>query len=134
MDYDKALNVTLPGGSSFYTVPKERFRGGFRFLTIYVFENVTISNVTCSIGFDPMTEDLREYSRYFYSPDDDLLTRAWYAGAYTVQSNIAPQDTGRFLPQVKLDWAYNASLGVAAPILPDGAKRDRVVWPGDLGI
>ncbi|KAF2661453.1 glycoside hydrolase family 78 protein [Lophiostoma macrostomum CBS 122681] len=60
--------------------------------------------------------------------------RAWYAGASTIQTNIAPQDTGRFLPQVKPGWAYNASLGVAAPILLDGAKRDRAVWPGDMGL
>ncbi|KAF2251771.1 glycoside hydrolase family 78 protein [Trematosphaeria pertusa] len=133
-DYDKALNVSLPRGPNFYVLPRERFRGGFRFLTICAFEPVTISNVTCEIGFAPGVGNLRDYSGHFYTPDDNFLVRTWYAGAYTVQTNIAPQDTGRFLPQVKPGWAYNASLGVAAPILVDGAKRDRAVWPGDLGI
>jgi hypothetical protein len=25
-------------------------------------------------------------------------------------------------------------LGIAGPIIVDGAKRDRAVWPGDMGI
>lgn len=133
-DWDRALNVTIPSGSSFYRIPEERFRGGFRFLMIHAFEDVEISNVTCEIGFAPETEDLRDYGGYFYTPDNELLVRAWYAGAYTVQTNIAPQNTGRWLPQVRPGWAYNNSIGVGKSILVDGAKRDRAVWPGDLGI
>ncbi|KAH7386073.1 bacterial alpha-L-rhamnosidase domain-containing protein [Pyrenochaeta sp. MPI-SDFR-AT-0127] len=133
-DWDRALNVSVPSGSSFYRIPEERFRGGFRFLMINALEKVEISNVTCEIGFAPETEDLRDYGGYFYTPDDDLLVRTWYAGAYTVQTNIAPQNTGRWLPQVRPGWAYNNSIGVGKSILVDGAKRDRAVWPGDLGI
>lgn len=135
-DYDKALNVSLSEGSTWYRVPEERFRGGFRFLTIRALTQVTITNISCEIGFATETKDLRSYSGYFYTPDPDqqILNRAWYAGAYTVQTNIAPQNTGRYLPQVKNGWAYNSSIGVAGPLLVDGAKRDRAVWPGDLGI
>ncbi|KAF1927702.1 glycoside hydrolase family 78 protein [Didymella exigua CBS 183.55] len=133
-DWDQALNVTLPNGSTFYTIPRERFRGGFRFLTINALTSVEITNVTCDIGFAPNTPDLRDYGGHFYTDDDDLLVRTWYAGAYTVQTNIAPKDTGRWLPQVRPGWAYNNSIGVSGPILVDGAKRDRAIWPGDLGI
>ncbi|KAJ4289803.1 hypothetical protein N0V90_011134 [Kalmusia sp. IMI 367209] len=135
-DYDKALNISVSRGSTWYRVPEERFRGGFRFLTIRALGQVTVTNVTCEIGFATGTKDLRKYAGYFYTPDADqqILNRAWYAGAYTVQTNIAPQNTGRFLPQVKDGWAYNSSIGVAGPLLVDGAKRDRAVWPGDLGI
>lgn len=133
-DWDQALNVTLPSGSTFYTVPKERFRGGFRFLTINALAHVEISNVTCEIGFAPSTPDLRNYGGHFYTPNDDILVKTWYAGAYTVQTNIAPADTGRWLPQVRPGWAYNNSIGVKSPILVDGAKRDRAIWPGDLGV
>lgn len=64
-----------------------------------------------------------------------ILNRIWYAGAYAIQTNIAPQNTGRFLTQVKPGWDYNASLGVGkGPFLVDGAKRDQAIWPGDLGI
>ncbi|KAJ4993334.1 glycoside hydrolase family 78 protein [Stagonosporopsis vannaccii] len=133
-DWDQALNVTLPDGLTFYTIPKEKFRGGFRFLTINAIGHVEIANVTCEIGFAPNTPDLRSYGGHFYTPDDDLLVRTWYAGAYTVQTNIAPKDTGRWLPQVRPGWAYNNSIGISGPILVDGAKRDRAIWPGDLGI
>lgn len=135
-DYDKALNVSLPAGPTWYRVPEERFRGGFRFFTLNANVEVTVTNVTCEIGFATETQDLRDYPGYFYTSDADqqLLNRVWYAGAYTVQTNIVPQNTGRFLPQVKNGWAYNASIGVVGPLLVDGAKRDRAVWPGDLGI
>lgn len=133
-DWDQALNVSLPLPSTFYTIPKEKFRGGFRFLTINALTRVEISNVTCEIGFAPNTPDLRDYNGHFYTTNDDLLVRTWYAGAYTVQTNIAPKDTGRWLPQVRPGWAYNNSIGVTGPILVDGAKRDRAIWPGDLGI
>ncbi|KAJ4307702.1 hypothetical protein N0V94_009644, partial [Neodidymelliopsis sp. IMI 364377] len=133
-DWDQALNVTLPSGSTLYTTPTEKFRGGFRFLTINALTNIQISNITCTIGFAPNTPNLRDYGGHFYTPDDDLLVKIWYAGAYTVQTNIAPQDTGRWLPQVRPGWAYNNSIGVTGPLLVDGAKRDRAIWPGDLGI
>ncbi|KAF2028793.1 alpha-L-rhamnosidase [Setomelanomma holmii] len=133
-DWDQALSVSLPAGSTIYRTPQEQFRGGFRFLSITAFQDVIISNVTCEIGFAPETLDLRKYGGHFDIPDDDLLVRTWYAGAYTIQTNIGLQNTGRFLPQVRPGWAYNASLGIGNSILLDGAKRDRAVWPGDLGL
>jgi hypothetical protein len=133
-DWDQALNVSVPVGSTFYRTPEERFRGGFRFLTITAFQEVTIFNVTCEVGFAPETKELRDYGGHFYTPDDELLVRSWYAGAYTIQTNIGPQNTGRFLPQVRPGWAYNATLGIGHSVLLDGAKRDRAVWPGDLGL
>uniref|UniRef100_A0A8H7TTS2 Alpha-L-rhamnosidase six-hairpin glycosidase domain-containing protein n=1 Tax=Bionectria ochroleuca TaxID=29856 RepID=A0A8H7TTS2_BIOOC len=103
MDWDQAYNVTLDDGHA------ER-------------ADVVVFNVTCEIGFAPNMPDLRSGTGYFYAGDDDLLNRIWYAGAYTIQTNIAPADTGRWLPQRRL------------PALVDGAKRDRAIWPGDLGI
>ena len=35
---------------------------------------------------------------------------------------------------IALGWLNNATLGIAGPIIVDGAKRDRAVWPGDMGI
>ncbi|KAF3357032.1 hypothetical protein VdG1_03590 [Verticillium dahliae VDG1] len=93
-DYDKQLNVTVAAGTTAYKMPTERFRGGFKYVTIVAYEAVTISDIT----------------------------------------NIGPPFTSRFLPQVKDGWAYNASLGVEGPMMLDGAKRDRAVWPGDLGV
>ncbi|GKT48913.1 uncharacterized protein ColSpa_09094 [Colletotrichum spaethianum] len=134
-DYDKALNVTLTTASpSPYIMPTERFRGGFKFVTVHAFRPVTISSIVCHLGYSPSQDDPSDYSGHFYTPDDDLLVRAWYAGVFTAQTNIAPPNTSRWLPQVKDGWAYNATLGAEGPMLLDGAKRDRAVWPGDLGI
>ena len=139
MDWDQALNVLIKLNSSsgaLYQTSKERFRGGFRYLTFNGLANATISNITCQVGFAPNMPDLQSGTGYFYTADPsyDILNRIWYAGAYTVQTNIAPTDTGRWLPQVRPGWAYNATLGVASPSLVDGAKRDRAIWPGDMGI
>ena len=79
--------------------------------------------------------DLRAYPNYFYS-DDQLINRIWYAGAYTVQTNIIANDTGRvWNPAPATGWNNGAVVGeFGATVLVDGAKRDRTVWPGDLGI
>ncbi|KAK4542029.1 hypothetical protein LTR36_007229 [Oleoguttula mirabilis] len=136
-DYDLALAVHVAQNSSWYITPKDSFRGGFRFVTINALADVTVSNITCTIGYAPYMHDLRDYSGYFYTsdPDYEVLNRIFFTSAYTVQTNIAPQDTGRFLPQVKPGWDYNATIGVGkGPFLVDGAKRDRAIWPGDLGV
>jgi len=63
-----------------------------------------------------------------------LLNRIWYAGAYTLQSNAVPVNTGRQVPTLSYGWANNATMGPGDTIIVDGAKRDRAVWPGDMGI
>jgi len=139
-NYDMAMNVTFnKTGQQWYITPTDWFRGGFRFLTINALAPTPIKiwNVSCEIGFAPGTQALRDYSGYFHTGDREyeILNRMWYAGAYTVQTNIAPQNTGRFLPQVRPGWDYNATLGIGSgPFLLDGAKRDRAIWPGDLGV
>ncbi|SJL14854.1 related to alpha-L-rhamnosidase A [Armillaria ostoyae] len=88
-----------------------------------------------------LRDDLRAYTGYFYTSDPafhdpDFLTKVWYAGAYTVQTNTVPLDTGRQFPflYAATGWFNNGTIGVAGPILVDGAKRDRTVWPGDMAI
>ncbi|KAF9459381.1 Six-hairpin glycosidase [Collybia nuda] len=140
--YDGVLRVPAPLKTGFWTQPASALRGGFRFLTIVSNANspVTISNVSCAISFMPHVQDLRAYSGYFYAKDpvfhdEDFLTKVWYAGAYTVQTNTVAVNTGRKVPFASAGtWANNANLGVAGPIIVDGAKRDRAVWPGDMGI
>ncbi|CCM05941.1 uncharacterized protein FIBRA_08180 [Fibroporia radiculosa] len=140
--YDGVLEVPAPLESGYWTQPAPRLRGGYRFLTIASTSDsaVSISNISCGISFMPHVEDMRNYSGYFYTTDplyfdEDFLTKIWYSGAYTVQTDTVPLNTGRQVPFVSSPgWLNNATLGVAGPIIVDGAKRDRAVWPGDMGI
>lgn len=135
---DGALYTTVtPRNGSSYTVPDEKLRGGFRYLTIFLLTNsstsVTLGDISLELSFQPTWPNLRAYQGYFYS-SDELLNRIWYAGAYTLQSNAVPTKTGRQVPFVASGWANNASLGPGDTIIVDGAKRDRAVWPGDMGV
>ncbi|KAF2475064.1 uncharacterized protein BDR25DRAFT_340650 [Lindgomyces ingoldianus] len=87
-----------------------------------------------SISHDAGAVPSQDYNTALNTPDDNLLIRTWNDGAYTVQTNIASQDTCRFPPQVQPDWAYNASLGVATPFLLGGTKRDPTVWRRGSGV
>ena len=135
---DGALYSNFSGGEVDYKMPEERLRGGFRYMTAFLIADgsdasVSLSNVETTLDFMPTWSNLRAYQGYFHS-NDDLLNRIWYAGAYTLQSNCVPTDTGRQVPFLTTGWANNASMGPGDTIIVDGAKRDRAVWPGDMGI
>ncbi|KAF8914645.1 Six-hairpin glycosidase [Mucidula mucida] len=142
MSYDGILQLEVPSQAGYWVQPDATLRGGFRYLTIasHAEEDVAISNVSCAISFMPHVDDLRAYTGYFYASDpvhedEGFLSKIWYAGAYTVQTNTVPLHTGRQVPFAAAgEWFNNATLGVAGPIIVDGAKRDRAVWPGDMGI
>ena len=94
--------LLAPLSTGLWTQPASWLRGGFRFLTIASTADalVTLSNVSCFITFMPHVDNLRDYGGYFYakdpgSADADFLTKLWYAGAYTVQTNIIAADQGR---------------------------------------
>ncbi|KAK7035063.1 hypothetical protein R3P38DRAFT_2772098 [Favolaschia claudopus] len=106
----------IPG---YWTQPEFSLWGGFRFLTVVSTgtDAVTISNVSCAISFMPHVEDLRAYSGYFYAKDPgfhdvDFLTKIWMAGAYTVQTNIVPLDTGRMVPFQLRDLVYSIFISL----------------------
>ncbi|KAI0865312.1 Six-hairpin glycosidase-like protein [Xylaria cubensis] len=130
------LNITGPGSGS-YEVPLEKLRGGFRYFTLSYSSSagtiVNVSDVVLEIAFQPTWSNLRAYQGYFHS-SDETLNKIWYAGAYTLQTNTVPINTGRAIPMVKNSWANNGTLGNGSTIIVDGAKRDRAVWPGDMGI
>ncbi|KAK2597828.1 hypothetical protein N8I77_012589 [Diaporthe amygdali] len=119
-----------------YTMPDEKLRGGFRYLTLFLISesaSVDISSIELEIGFQPTWSNLRAYQGYFHS-SDSLLNKIWYSGAYTLQTNAVPVNTGRWVPFVNTSWVNNGTLGPGDTIIVDGAKRDRAVWPGDMGI
>lgn len=135
---DGALTARVPGAST-YTVLPPHLRGGFRYLTVFLRSTgwVELSEVSLNYSPDPDRAVPNQYPNYFYS-SDDTLNSIWYAGAYTVQTDILRNDEGRAWgpegpPQVL--WDNGATIGEYGDVvLTDGAKRDRTVWPGDMGI
>lgn len=130
-------NFTSETSDGNYTMPDTKIRGGFRYLTLFLLTNnsaeVTISNLQLEIGFAPTWSNLRAYQGYFHSNDDEL-NKIWYSGAYTLQTNAVPTNLGRHVPLVRGGWLNDGILGPGNTIIVDGAKRDRAVWPGDMGI
>ncbi|KAF2966425.1 hypothetical protein GQX73_g7154 [Xylaria multiplex] len=123
-------------GSFTYSMPLENLRGGFRYLTLFLLGDgvsVAIRNVGLELSFQPTWSNLRAYQGYFHS-NDDLLNKIWYSGAYTLQVNAIDPSTGRAWPSPDTAWRNDALLGPGNTINVDGAKRDRTVWPGDMGV
>ncbi|MET7477322.1 alpha-L-rhamnosidase [Streptomyces sp. NPDC005648] len=131
---DGALHTAVTAGGT-YTMPTARLRGGFRYLTVFLDTSgwVDLSGVSLDFTAAPGKSDPADYANYFHS-SDDLLNRIWYAGAYTVQLDTIASDQGRAWPPPASEWDNGATVGVGDSVLVDGAKRDRTVWPGDLGI
>jgi hypothetical protein len=131
---DGNLSVAVAAQGT-YTVPPEKLRGGFRYITVGMQTggSVELTRVTLSFTPAPALADLRAYSGSFRS-NDDLVNRVWYAGAYTVQLNTIDPNQGRIWPPPTSSWSNNGVSGSGTTILVDGAKRDRLIWPGDLGI
>ncbi|TVY89802.1 hypothetical protein LAWI1_G008167, partial [Lachnellula willkommii] len=138
-------NVTSTAEAN-YTMPVDKLRGGFRYLSVFSVadfsdgaENkgqieVDIHDVSLELSYQPSWTNLRAYQGYF-SSSDDLLNKIWYAGAYTLQTNAIPPNTGR--NQVNPGWENNEELNLdtnGGTIFVDGSKRDRTVWAGDLTV
>ncbi|GLY92042.1 alpha-L-rhamnosidase C-terminal domain-containing protein [Actinoallomurus iriomotensis] len=122
-------------GKTTYTTPAKYLRGGFRYLTILLDSagSVDLDGVSVYFTSAPTMEHPADYANYFYS-SDSLLNRIWYAGAYTMQLNTIDPKTGRVWEAPAELWDNTGDVGVGDTILVDGGKRDRTVWPGDLGI
>lgn len=126
-----------------YTMPIDKLRGGFRHLTLFVDKvdsssgddlSITFESITVEIAYQPAWQNLRAYQGYFYS-NDDLLNKIWYSGAFTLQTNAIPANTGRVLLGNGWENNLDLNLGTTYPtIYVDGSKRDRTVWAGDLAI
>lgn len=131
---DGAL-YTRVKGSGDYVIPKEKLRGGFRYVTLFMDSTgwVDIKGVSAYFTASPQMQDLRSYPNFFLS-NDDLLNRIWYAGAYTVQLDTFDPRQGQAYPLPSSGWNESGVIGAGTSILADGAKRDRTVWPADMQI
>ncbi|KAK4863405.1 hypothetical protein LT330_002183 [Penicillium expansum] len=136
--HDGALYANISStGKGTYIMPDKYLRGGFRYLTVFLVTDdsaiVQINDLSLELAFKPTWSNLRAYQGYFHC-SDELLNRIWYSGAYTLQTNEVPVNTGRVTKGITSGWVNNGTLGPGDTIIVDGAKRDRAVWPGDMGI
>jgi hypothetical protein len=131
---DGALTAAAPANGG-YTMPARYLRGGFRYLTVFLRTSGWVDLTRVSLNFTPAPGKANpaDYANYFYS-NDNLLNRIWYAGAYTVQLSTIATNQGRAWPAPATLWDNSAVIGVGTAVVSDAPKRDRNVWPGDLGI
>jgi hypothetical protein len=124
------------GPNQIYTVPMDKQRGGYRYLTIFTKTPdaiLEIKEVSAHFTSMPHWQNLRAYPSYFFC-NDELLNRLWYASAYTNQLSTISNDQSR---RCELDsgWLNNAICGTSGEtVITDAPRRDRTVWAGDLAI
>ena len=139
---DSPLWFSVGEGPGKYTKDEKYARGAFRYLTVISNTTATVSvnNVQVHYTGAPST-DLRAYGGYFHC-NEDLVNRIWYAGAYTNQlSTIDPvygnslvSDAENVTLPETVPWWSNSTITNGTRTITDGAKRDRLVWPGDMSI
>jgi len=118
-----------------YTPSVDKMRGGFRYMNVFLQTegSVTISAVWVNFTAAPTFDIPSDYANHFYSSDDSI-NKVWYGCAYTVQlCTIDPQHGRKWGPPAS-GWDNGNLIGVGKSILVDGAKRDRTIWPGDMGV
>lgn len=137
-----------PTGPGVYTVDRSHERGGFRYLSLVhnTTGDIEVTQVTTHFTAMPhwAEDQLKNYTGYFHC-DDELLNRIFYAGAYTDQLCTIDPHYGDALVHLDLadaaanqaplqTWYSNTTITNGSSALVDGAKRDRLVWPGDMSI
>ncbi|KAF2851580.1 glycoside hydrolase family 78 protein [Plenodomus tracheiphilus IPT5] len=135
-------------GPGVYTAPREKERGGFRYLTVVHDGTGNVEVAGVSVWYTAMPhwegDKLGEYTGWFHC-DDELLNRIWYAGAYTNQiCTIDPKHGDALIHLGEIEsavsdatnvtWYHNATITNGTSALVDGAKRDKLVWAGDAAI
>ncbi|KAJ5305876.1 hypothetical protein N7508_004891 [Penicillium antarcticum] len=144
---DTPLWLNVGKGAGKYTPEEKYLRGGFRYLTVVSNTTATVPLKSLRVKFTAAPDqDLRAYTGYFHS-DDELINKIWYAGAYTNQlATVNPKhgnslvhlgtiNSGDYIHLPQTDtWWNNYTITNGTSTITDGAKRDRLVWPGDMSI
>ena len=94
-------------------------RGAQRFISLQIEGAGSAAIDYVRVRTEHLRAGPRQYSGYFLS-NDRRLNRIWYASAYTFAL-----DTFRDL---RPGYAFSR------PVVTDGAKRDRMIWAGDLAL
>ncbi len=111
----QVLNVTKPG-----RLRGVQVEGGQRYGRLTLTAPGTVVLSAAGIRFTGFRGTPQNLEGYFLS-SDDLLNRIWYAGVYTLNLN-----------QIVPGLRPRPGQFIGAPVIIDGAKRDRRIWSGDL--
>ena len=96
--------------------------GGFRYLWLYPERPGGFKVDEVRLDYTPHLPVDVDKCGYFLS-SDDLLNRAWFAGLHTIEMCTVD-------PALGADG--KSRIGEGSWVLIDGAKRDRLIWTGDL--
>ena len=104
---------------------------------------ISISSLYVNCTAFPSNPNPRAYTGYF-SSSSKLLNRIWYSGAYTLQlTTIDPAEGSALIDYNRRvdhnhspqgSWYSNFTIANGTAITTDGAKRDRMAYPGDMAI
>ncbi|KAI5778766.1 bacterial alpha-L-rhamnosidase domain protein [Geopyxis carbonaria] len=145
LDSPIIFNITKSGE---YKPPSEQDRGGFRYMTISNYGSSDVELEDAWVHYTAMPhwpdDGLRNYTGWFHC-NDEQLNRIWYAGAYTNQMVTIDSHRGDSLVYLgeitsnstvngTINWWSNTTITPGDSALTDGAKRDRLVWSGDMAI
>jgi hypothetical protein len=111
----QARSVSLPITAA--STLTSGFMGGFRFEAITLSAPGTVVLKGAGVWFGGYLATAADYQGYFLSSSNAFVAM-YYDGAYTEQLDMQPAGTN----------------GATQPSVLDGAKRDRAIWSGDLGI
>jgi hypothetical protein len=98
--------------------------GGFRYLWLYPEHPGRVTVREVSVDYTPHRPGGPDDCGYFLC-SDERLNRIWFAGLHTMEMcTVSPARGG-------IDGRH--PIGRGDWVLVDGAKRDRLIWTGDLG-
>jgi hypothetical protein len=119
---DSAMHVThfKPTGPKPVRLPHF---GGFRYLWLFPWRTGRLTLRDVWLDYTPYLSRDPDVSGYFLS-SDEMLNRAWFAGLHTVEMCTVDPALG--------SHRSDRRIGEGEWVLIDGAKRDRLVWTGDL--
>eukprot|EP01052_Picozoa_sp_SAG31_P009718 SAG31_NODE_517_length_14689_cov_5.110487_9_plen_621_part_00 len=118
-----------------FTPSVAHMRGGFRYLNLFLESAGSVKIMDVSVYFTaaPTMANPAAYANHFTS-SDELLNEIWYGCAYTTQMCSISPSHGRNWPAPATGWNNGVLIGAGKTLLVDGAKRDRTIWPGDMGV
>ena len=117
-DPDARTDVITPSDGRPWRSPG--IRGGERYVSVQLEGAGTVSIDYVRVRATHLRAPVSAYAGHFLS-SDRVLNKAWYASAYTFAMDA-------------LRDLRPALRGSSRTVVTDGAKRDRMVWAGDLAI